>query len=57
MILVPYWPLTQARIYMMQVEGSRGVQLLQGGSVKADAEAGIEAWRDSLAFLSDATKP
>lgn len=33
MILVPYWPLTQARIYTMQVEGSRGVQLTQGGSV------------------------
>ena len=43
MILVPYWPLTQARIYTMQVEGLRGVRLTQGGSVKADAEAGIDA--------------
>jgi hypothetical protein len=57
MILVPYWPLTQARIYTMQVEGLRGVRLTQGGSVKADAETGIDAWRDSLAFLADATKP
>lgn len=57
MILVPYWPLTQARVYTMQVEGLRGVRLTQGGSVKADAEAGIDAWRDSLAFLADATKP
>jgi len=56
MILVPYWPLTQARVYTMQVEGLRGVQLMQGGSVKADAEAGIEAWQDSLAFLAEATK-
>jgi len=25
--------------------------------MKADAEAGIDAWRDSLAFLAAATKP
>jgi len=56
MILVPYWPLTQARIHGLQVEGLRDVLLTQGGSVKADAEAGIDAWRDSLVFLADATK-
>jgi hypothetical protein len=56
MILVPYWPLTGARVYTLQVEGLRDRQLTQGGSVKADAEAGIDAWRDSLAFLAEATK-
>jgi hypothetical protein len=56
MILVPYWPHTGVRVYTMQVEGLRGVQLTQGGSVKADAEAGIDAWRDSLTFLAEATK-
>jgi dienelactone hydrolase len=55
-IIVPYWPLTQARVYTMQVAGLRGVQLAHGGSVKADAEAGIDAWRDSLKFLAEATK-
>jgi BAAT / Acyl-CoA thioester hydrolase C terminal len=42
-ILVPYWPLTAGRVYTLQVEGLRDVLLTQGGSVKADAEAGIEA--------------
>ena len=56
MILVPYWPLTGVRVLTLQVEGLRDLQLTQGGSVKADAEAGIDAWRDSLAFLAEATK-
>lgn len=56
-ILVPYWPLTGARVSTLQVEGLHDVLLTQGGSVKADAEAGIDAWRDSLAFLATATKP
>jgi hypothetical protein len=42
MILVPYWPLTGARVHTLQlVEGMRDLLLTQGGSVKADAEAGI----------------
>jgi pimeloyl-ACP methyl ester carboxylesterase len=49
MILVPYWPLTGARVHTLSVEGLRDLQLAQGGSLKADAEAGIDAWRDSLA--------
>jgi dienelactone hydrolase len=57
MILVPYWPLVGARVHSLQVEGLRDQMLAQGGSVKADAAAGIDAWRDSLAFLADATKP
>ena len=40
----------------LQVEGLRDILLMQGGSVKADAEAGIDAWQDSLAFLAAATK-
>jgi hypothetical protein len=28
--------------------------LAQGGTAKADAEAGVDAWRDLLAFLDDA---
>src|SRR5215470_1037193 len=57
MILVPYWPLASARVQTLQVEGSRDILLMQGGSVKADAEAGIDAWKDSLTFLAAATKP
>jgi len=56
MILVPYWPLTGVRVITLSVEGLRDLQLAQGGSLKADAEAGIDAWRDSLAFLAEATK-
>jgi hypothetical protein len=33
---------------------SRNICYFQGGSAKADAEAGIAAWRDLLAFLDDA---
>jgi dienelactone hydrolase len=55
MILVPYWPLAQGRVQTLQVEGLRDILLMQGGTVKADAEAGIDAWRDSLAFLAAAS--
>jgi hypothetical protein len=37
----------------------RGMQddlLFQGGTAKADAEAGVDAWRQLLTFLDDATK-
>jgi hypothetical protein len=55
MILVPYWPLAQGRVQTLQVECLRDILLMQGGTVKADAEAGIDAWRDALAFLAAAT--
>lgn len=57
MILVPYWPIAQGRVQTLQIEGLRDILLTQGGSMKADAEAGTDAWRDSLAFLAAATKP
>ena len=53
---MPYWPLTGVRVITLSVEGLRDLQLAQGGSLKADAEAVIDAWRDSLAFLAAATK-
>jgi hypothetical protein len=30
--------------------------LFQGGTAKADAEAGVDAWRDLLAVLDEAAK-
>jgi hypothetical protein len=47
----------QGRVQTLQIEGLRDILLTQGGSMKADAEAGIDAWRDPLAFLAAATKP
>ena len=56
-ILVPYWPLADLRVVtLVRVEGAQDALLLQGGTAKADAEAGVDAWRDLLAFLDDATK-
>jgi len=56
-ILIPYWPLADLRVQTLpRVEGSQDILLLQGGTAKADAEAGIDAWRDLLAFLADAAK-
>ena len=56
MILVPYWPIAQGRVQTLQIESLRD-PAHASGSMKADAEAGIDAWRDSLAFLAAATKP
>ena len=52
-ILVPYWPTTN-RAVALSVERFRGYLLSQGGSAKADAEAGVDAWARTLAFLADA---
>ena len=54
-ILVPYWPLPELRVLTLaRVEGAQDHLLFQGGTAKADAEAGIDAWRDLLSFLNDA---
>ena len=56
-ILVPYWPLAELRVHkLVRVEDLQDDLLFQGGTAKADAEAGIDAWRDLLAFLDDASK-
>jgi len=57
MILVPYWPLPELRVLTLGVEGLSDYTLAQGGTAKADAAAGIDAWRDLLAFLAGAIKP
>jgi hypothetical protein len=55
--LVPYWPLSGLRVVTLaRVEGMQDDLLFQGGTAKADAEAGVNAWRDLLAFLDDAKK-
>ena len=56
MILVPYWPLPELRVLTLGVEGLSDYALAQGGTAKADAAAGIDAWRDLLAFLAGAIK-
>src|SRR5262245_55064297 len=54
-IVVPYWPLLDLRVVKLaRVEGLQDILLLQGGTAKADAEAGVDAWRDLLTFLDDA---
>jgi dienelactone hydrolase len=53
MIKVPYGPLT-VRAAGLGVEGFSGRLYSQGGTAKADAEAGADAWRRQLAFLRDA---
>jgi len=54
-IIVPYWPLPDLRVHKLtRVEGMQDYLLLQGGTAKADAEAGVDAWRDLLTFLDDA---
>ncbi len=54
-ILVPYWPLAELRVLTLaRIEGVQDHLLFQGGTAKADAEAGIDAWGDLLAFLEDA---
>jgi dienelactone hydrolase len=49
-ILIPYWPLT-VRVLDLPVEGLVGNLLSQGGTAKADAAAGVDAWQNTLAFL------
>jgi dienelactone hydrolase len=50
LILVPYGPRT-VRAVGLQVEGFEGRLYSQGGSPKADIEAGVDAWRRLLDFL------
>ena len=48
-IVVPYWPLPNWRVITLpRVEGLQDHLLFQGGTAEADAEAGIDAWRDLL---------
>jgi hypothetical protein len=53
LILVPYWPLT-VRAVGIRVEGFAGYLFSQGGTPKADAEAGVDAWATALKFLQHA---
>src|SRR5262249_35229844 len=54
-IVVAYWPLPDLRVLRLAgVEGLQDVLLFQGGTPKADAEAGVDAWRDLLTFLDGA---
>ncbi len=49
-ILVPYGPVTP-RTARLPVQGLDHLRLSQGGTPKADADAGVDAWRQTLAFL------
>ena len=49
-ILVPYGPLT-LRVVAVPADGSAGRLYSQGGTPKADAQAGVDAWRNTLEFL------
>jgi pimeloyl-ACP methyl ester carboxylesterase len=55
LILVPYWPLT-VRDIGLRVEGFAGYLYSQGGTPKADAEAGVDAWAKTLAFLEESNR-
>ncbi len=55
LILVPGGPRT-TRTLRLQVEGMSGRLLSQGGTPKADAEAGVDAWRSLLEFLEASIK-
>lgn len=52
-IKVPYGPLT-VRVSGLSVVGFSGKLYSQGGTAKADAEAGADAWRRQLSFIKDA---
>jgi dienelactone hydrolase len=51
-ILLPYGPRT-VRVIGFQVQGFEDRLYSQGGTPKADAEAGVDAWRKLLEFLRD----
>jgi dienelactone hydrolase len=55
LILVPSGPRT-TRTMRLQVEGMSGRLLSMGGTPKADAEAGVDAWRSLLEFLEASIK-
>ena len=54
-IVVPYWPST-VRAIGLQVEGFAGYLYSQGGTPKADAEVGVDAWAKTLAFLEESNR-
>ena len=54
-ILVPYGPLTM-RATGLPVQGFSGHLYSQGGMPSADAEAGVDAWRNLLSFLDDSSR-
>ena len=55
LILVPGGPRT-TRTLRLQVEGMADRLLSMGGTPKADAEAGVDAWRSLLEFLEAGIK-
>ena len=55
LILVPGGPRT-VRAIGLQVQGMSGYLFNQGGTPKADAEAGVDAWRSLLEFLEASVK-
>ena len=55
LILVPGGPRT-TRTLGLRVEGMSGRLLSMGGTPKADAEAGVDAWRSLLEFLEAGVK-
>jgi hypothetical protein len=55
LILVPGGPRT-TRTMRLQVAGMYGGLLSMGGTPKADAEAGVDAWRSLLEFLEASIK-
>jgi dienelactone hydrolase len=52
LISVPYGPTTE-RVISLSVHGVNHLSLSQGGTPRADAEAGIDAWRNLLQFLEE----
>lgn len=55
LILVPGGPRT-TRTFRLPVEGMSGRLLSMGGTPKADAAAGVDAWRNLLEFLEAGVK-
>jgi len=55
LILVPGGPRTM-RTLRLQVDGMSDWLLSMGGTPKADAEAGVDAWRSLLDFLEASVK-
>lgn len=53
LIPVPYYP-TTIRAVAYPVQGFEGYSFSQGGSPKVDADACVDAWRQTLQFLADA---
>ena len=54
-ILVPHGPRT-VLVGLIGLPGFDGYLYTQGGTAKANAQAGVEAWRDLLRFLDEAQR-